>query len=46
MKEENTMNFEQVIQSLIHKSDISTIRKRNYTFIEHSPTRINGILFE
>ncbi len=46
MKEENTMNFEQVIQSLKHNPDIPTIRRRNYTFIEHSHTRINGILFE
>lgn len=46
MKEENTMNFDQVIQSLRHNSNIPTIRRRNYTFIEHAPTRINGILFE
>jgi hypothetical protein len=46
MKKENTINFEQLIQSLRHNSDIPTIRGRNYTFIEHSPTRINGILFE
>lgn len=40
------MNFNQVIQSLMHNSNIPTIRGRNYTFIEQVPTRINGILFE